>query len=80
MNDASFAAVLSLLGSLAGTLGGILATAKLTNYRLSQLEKKMDEMGLLVGRVCELEQKTAIHEERFHIRPGARGCEIPYAN
>lgn len=65
MTEVMWAAVLSLLGSLIGTLGGILASARLMNYRLEQLEKKMEEMGALVNRIYQLEQKTAVHEERL---------------
>ena len=35
-------ALLSLAGTLTGTLGGILTSARLTNYRIEQLEKKVD--------------------------------------
>ncbi len=36
-------ALLSLVGTLIGTLGGILVSAKLSNYRIEQLEKKVDK-------------------------------------
>lgn len=65
MTEVTWAAVLSLFGSLIGTFAGILTSARLTEYRLSQLEKKMNEMGKLVGRIYQLEQKTAIQEERL---------------
>ena len=32
---------MSLLGTLAGTFGGILVSNKLTTYRIEQLEKKV---------------------------------------
>jgi len=32
-------AILSFAGTAIGTLGGIIASAKLTNYRIQQLEK-----------------------------------------
>lgn len=35
-------ALLSLAGTLTGTLGGILTSARLTNYRIEQLEKKVE--------------------------------------
>lgn len=40
MSETVIVALLSLLGTLGGTLGGILATSKLSNYRIEQLEKK----------------------------------------
>lgn len=36
-------ALLSLAGTLLGTLGGIVAAGKLTAYRIEQLEKKVDK-------------------------------------
>ncbi len=41
MDGTVLACVLSFLGTLIGSLGGILASAKLTNYRLEQLEKRL---------------------------------------
>ena len=35
-------AILAFLGTCVGTLGGILAASKLTNYRIEQLDKKVE--------------------------------------
>ena len=53
--------LLSLAGTLVGTLGGILAANKLTMYRIEQLEKKVDKHNSVVERVSVLERdsKTA---------------------
>lgn len=48
-------AVLSLLGTLAGTLGGILLSNRLTVYRLAQLEEKVNKHNSLVERTYVLE-------------------------
>ena len=48
-------ALISLAGSAMGTLGGILATQKLTQYRLGQLEKKVDKHNNVIERVFKLE-------------------------
>lgn len=54
-------ALISLAGSAVGTLGGIIATQKLTQYRIAQLEKKVDEYNNVKTRTTELEAwKTAI--------------------
>ena len=64
MNDAVFVAILSLVGTLGGTYGGILTANKLTNYRLEQLEKKVSEHNNLVSRMYDVEKNEAIlHEE-----------------
>lgn len=48
-------ALLSVLGSLLGTLGGILASAKLTNFRLKQLEERQNKHNCLIERTYKLE-------------------------
>lgn len=55
MNDAVIIALLSMTGSLIGTLGGIVVSNKLTNYRLEQLEKKVEAHNNLVERTYVLE-------------------------
>ncbi len=55
MDQTLWAAFFSVLGSLIGTLGGIMASARLTNYRIAQLENKMNEVGKLVKRIYQLE-------------------------
>ena len=41
MSENIIIALLSLVGSLAGTFAGIMATSKLSNYRIEQLEKRL---------------------------------------
>ena len=41
---------LSLLGTLAGTAGGIIVSGKLVNYRIEQLEKKVEKHNNLITR------------------------------
>lgn len=56
-----FLAILSFCGTLVGTLGGILAANKLTNYRIQELEKKVEKHNTIVERtyVLERDMKTA---------------------
>lgn len=49
-------AVVSLLGTLVGSLGGILTASHLTAYRIEQLEKKVEKHNSVVERVALLEQ------------------------
>ena len=48
-------ALLSLVGTLAGSLLGVLASNKLTNYRIEQLEAKGAKHNNLVERTYKLE-------------------------
>ena len=48
-------AVITLVGTLFGTFGGILTSAKLSNYRIAQLEKKVEKHNSVVERTYNLE-------------------------
>ena len=55
MSSETIVALLSLAGTLIGSLSGILVANKLVNYRLSQLEKKVDKHNSVVERTYKLE-------------------------
>ena len=48
MPEAVAVAALSLLGTLLGSLGGVIASSKLTNFRLEQLERKVQAHNNLI--------------------------------
>jgi len=48
---------LSLFGTLFGSLGGILVSSKLTNYRLEQLEKKVEKHNNFAEKIPLFEQR-----------------------
>lgn len=50
-------AVLSLIGTLGGSLGGIVVSSKLTAYRIEQLEKKVEEHNQFARRMPLVEQR-----------------------
>lgn len=54
---------ISGLFSLAGAGVGVLATSKLTNYRLEQLEKKVDKLSENDQRIALLEQRMTQYEK-----------------
>ena len=47
--------VLSLVGTLCGTFAGIITSTKLTNYRIEQLEKKVEKHNSVVERTAVIE-------------------------
>ena len=55
MNDAIIVALLGFAGTLLGSLFGVLAAQKLTQYRLSQLEDKVNKHNNLIERTFKLE-------------------------
>ena len=56
---------LSLVGTLAGTFGGILTSNRLTGYRIEQLEKQVEKHNSVIERVQVLEDKTAFQDEKL---------------
>lgn len=55
---------MSLMGTLAGTFGGILVSNRLTVYRLEQLEKRVAAHNQLIERTYRLEgQMTAVQQD-----------------
>lgn len=55
MSEAIIVAVLGFAGTLLGSLFGVLAAQKLTQYRLSQLEEKVNKHNNLIERTYKLE-------------------------
>ena len=64
MSETILSALLSLIGTLAGTFGGIVVASKLTVYRIEQLEKKVEKHNSVVERtyVVEGQIKELQHE------------------
>lgn len=67
MNEAIIVAVLSLVGTLGGTFGGIVTASKLTTYRIEQLEKKVEKHNNVIERVFQLEKAEAVMEEEIKV-------------
>lgn len=65
MNDTVIVAIVSLFGTLAGTFGGIMTSSKLTNYRIEQLEKKVDKHNNFAERIPMLEQSIKVANHRI---------------
>ena len=61
-------ALIAFAGSAVGTLGGIIASQKLVNYRLEQLEKKVDKHNNVIERVFKLEaHKKTVDDKLEHL-------------
>jgi len=59
VSEAIIVAVLGFAGTLAGSLLGVLTTQKLTQFRLGQLEEKVNKHNNLVERTFKLEGQMA---------------------
>lgn len=58
-------AVISLLGTLGGSLGGILVSSKLTNYRIEQLEKKVDKHNHFAEKIPIINEQIKVINHRL---------------
>ena len=67
MTEPVLVALIGLIGSGAGTVGGILVSSRLTQYRLEQLEKKVEVHNKVIERVYRLEERTELQEEKIKV-------------
>lgn len=58
MSNEIMVALIAMLGTALGTFGGIITSNKLTNYRIEQLEKKVDKHNNVIERVYRLEENN----------------------
>ena len=73
-------ALIAMVGTVLGSAGGILTSSRLTNYRLKELEKRVDEHNRVVVRTDIIEEQMKgitrrvedleKHEEYYHIQGG----------
>ena len=59
--------VLALVGTLAGTFGGILTSTRLTNYRIEQLEKRVEAHNNIIEKVYRLEDQDKLLNEKIDV-------------
>lgn len=67
MSETIIVAVLGFAGTLIGSLCGVLTANKLSNYRIEQLEKKVEKHNNVIERVYKLEQQNAVEKEEIKI-------------
>lgn len=65
MDPEIIVALLSLMGTLGGSLGGILVSSKMTNYRLQQLESRVAEHNNFAKRMPVVEEQIKIINHRL---------------
>lgn len=65
MSNEIIVGLLSLTGTLVGTFGGIVASSKLTAYRIGQLEKKVDKHNNFAERIPVIEDRIKVANHRI---------------
>ena len=54
-------------GGLLGSVIGVISSARLTNYRIEQLEEKVNKHNNLIDRVYRLEEAAKLEEEKIKV-------------
>lgn len=65
MSNEVLTSLLALAGTAIGSITGILASARLTNFRLKQLEEKVKLHNNLVERMAAVEQRSKSNTHRL---------------
>lgn len=60
-------ALIGLCGSAIGSILGVIATSKLTSYRLQQLEEKVNKHNQIVERTYNLESGQKLIEQEIKV-------------
>lgn len=65
MSDTIIVGLFSLCGTVVGTVGGIIASSKLTVYRIKQLENKVDKHNNFAERIPVIENNIKVANHRI---------------
>ncbi len=65
MDTEVIVSLITLCGSALGTFAGIAVNAKLTNFRLEQLEKKVNKHNNVIERTGKLEERVGALDYRL---------------
>lgn len=58
-------ALLALIGTITGSLGGIVVSGKLTAYRIEQLERRVQEHNNFARRMPVMEEQIKVINHRI---------------
>lgn len=67
LSETIIVSLIGLCGSLLGSLIGVIVSSKLTQYRIEQLEKKVDKHNNVIDRVYALERRVSLNEEKIKV-------------
>lgn len=71
MSSELLVAVVGLIGSLCGSIIGVMGSSKLVTYRITQLEEKLKKQcetcTVMDGRVDRLEARQDVMEEKMKV-------------
>ena len=65
MSETIIISLIALVGTLAGSLGGIHVSSKMTNYRIEQLEKKVDKHNNFAEKIPIINEQIKVINHRL---------------
>lgn len=65
ISDNVLVALLSLIGTCVGAFGGIIASSKLTSFRLKKLEEKVDKHNSFAERIPVINEQIKVINHRI---------------
>ncbi len=65
MESTVIVAIISFIGTLIGTAGGIITSGKITEYRLKELEKKVEKHTAFAIKIPLIEEKLKTLSSRI---------------
>ena len=65
MTETIIVALISLAGTLIGSLGGIVVSSKMTTYRIEQLEKKVDKHNNFAEKIPIINEQIKVINHRL---------------
>ena len=65
--EAIIVALIGLAGSAIGSIIGVIASARLTSYRIEQLEQKVQAHNNLIDRTYKLEKHNEVQDEKIAV-------------
>lgn len=66
LNSEAVIAIMSVLGTVIGSFGGIVTSSKLTSFRLEKLEEKVDKHNGFAERMPVIEEQIKVINHRLN--------------
>lgn len=67
MDATIIAAIIAAGTSLIGSFAGVMASSKLTAYRIEQLEEKVNKHNSIIDRTYKLEEQASVINEKIAV-------------
>lgn len=67
MSDAVLIAIIGLIGSALGSALGAIFSHRVWQYRLLQLEEKVERLSTAIEKTYKLEEKNILFDEKFKV-------------